>query len=80
MTTFAVEDDRVTALDDDRRMNFDRRLSALETNYTIIFTRLDGLDAIRNQITGMVVLVKFIGWGGIIGAGMVVLNYLRVTR
>lgn len=67
---------REAELSDEDRRGFGRRLSSLENKYELIFTRLDGLDALKNQIAGMVALVKFIGWGGIIAGVLVFLRYM----
>lgn len=51
----------------------DRRIDVLEDNYSTIVKRLNTLDTnfsdlnkLREQIQGMINLVKFVGWGGII--------------
>lgn len=67
----------------DRRSGIDRRVTMLETNYTHILDRLAGidgkftdLDALKNQIQGMVYLVRFVGYGGILAMVAMLVNYL----
>lgn len=51
----------------------DRRLDTLEANYQDISRRLGSLDnkmgeldALKNQISGMINLVKFVGFSGLV--------------
>lgn len=60
----------------DRRSGIDRRVTMLETNYASILVRLDGLDAMKNQITGMVNLVRFVGIGGVLASLAALVHYL----
>lgn len=59
--------------DSERRGGVERRIDALEDNYSTIIRRLNTLDAsvadintLKSQIQGMINLIKFVGWGGII--------------
>ncbi len=65
---------------EDRRSGpFDRRLTKLEENYNTIMSQLNEtaktmreFEALRNQIQGMVNMIKFVGWSGFVGIVLVV--------
>ena len=62
-----VPDDLMAARD---YTDLERRVSKMEEMLDEKFNRLmgkvDDLDAVRNQLTGAVLFVKFVGWGGIV--------------
>lgn len=69
---------------DQRVGPLDRRVSDLEGKYSTIIERLDTIDAnitelntLKNQIQGMINLVKFVGWGGLITMAILLIKYLK---
>lgn len=70
------------------------RVDSLEEKYRTIITRLDAIDvnvktinmnmkdieALKNQITGMVNLVRFVGIGGVLACGAVLIKYLMTVK
>lgn len=69
--------------DDRRDGRMDRRVESLEEKYSTIITRLDKIDddiagftAIKNQIIGMVSLVKYVTLTGLLLLAAAVVKYL----
>lgn len=69
--------------DDRRDGRMDRRVESLEEKYSTIITRLDKIDddiagftAIKNQVIGMVSLVKYVTLTGLLLLAAAVVKYL----
>lgn len=62
---------------------FDRRVADLEAKYSTIIRRLDtidetleGLTTLKDQITGVLNFLRYVGWGGIVTIALFILRYI----
>lgn len=70
--------------EDDRRDGpLDRRVYDLEEKYDTIINRLntiditlEGITTLRDQVTGVINFVKFVGWGGLATMGIFLVRYI----